>query len=475
MKAKFKYRPHFGQLLLHTNAARWRTLVCGRRFGKSTAAAVEPFLHLYGRPPWLFNLYKEQWEAYRELIGKCIHVPGNTLNPADVWTQQRIWTPPVKRQRIRVIGPHYENIDEIQDMFIKICPPELIVEEVKKKRRLILRGVKENHWLEFRSADAPKTLTGVGLHLGILEECADIDEEVWLKRIRACFSDTRGGAVFIGSPRGMNWFHTLYMRGQDRQKWPQYASWRCWSLVNPHFPEEEWEEARKELPQAIFAQEYQAEFLDNAATVFRKIEEAVRKKFPGDVGPKFQALYKFGIDVARAVDFTVIVGIRKDKKGRLVVGHIDRFHQVDWDLQEDRIVADVKKWKKPAVNMDSTGGYEVLVTNLQRRGLHVNGVNLAGDTKKQLILNLAVKLEQGMIVLPDPALNPLAKILTEELKAYRYEITKSGNVTYSAPNGQHDDCVIALALAVWNESNTATVRVKSYRKKSKKKRGKKLR
>jgi hypothetical protein len=38
-------------------------------------------------------------------------------------------------------------------------------------------------------------------------------------------------------------------------------------------------------------------------------------------------------------------------------------------------------------------------------------------------------------------------MLTDELKRYEYKITANGNITYNAPGGYHDDCVIALALA----------------------------
>ena len=40
------------------------------------------------------------------------------------------------------------------------------------------------------------------------------------------------------------------------------------------------------------------------------------------------------------------------------------------------------------------------------------------------------------------------EVLTNEMKRYEYSISPSGAITYSAPEGYHDDCVIALALAV---------------------------
>ena len=38
-------------------------------------------------------------------------------------------------------------------------------------------------------------------------------------------------------------------------------------------------------------------------------------------------------------------------------------------------------------------------------------------------------------------------VLTNEMKRYEYVISPSGGITYGAPSGYHDDCVMALALA----------------------------
>jgi hypothetical protein len=40
-------------------------------------------------------------------------------------------------------------------------------------------------------------------------------------------------------------------------------------------------------------------------------------------------------------------------------------------------------------------------------------------------------------------------VLTAEMKRYEYVITANGHISYNAPSGYHDDCVIALALANW--------------------------
>jgi hypothetical protein len=46
------------------------------------------------------------------------------------------------------------------------------------------------------------------------------------------------------------------------------------------------------------------------------------------------------------------------------------------------------------------------------------------------------------------------EVLLNELGVFEYDITPSGNLTYSAPQGMHDDCVIALALANYGLKNT---------------------
>ena len=59
-----------------------------------------------------------------------------------------------------------------------------------------------------------------------------------------------------------------------------------------------------------------------------------------------------------------------------------------------------------------------------------------------VLQRLVVAIEQRQIGWP-----AAWEVLTDELKRYEYQITPSGNITYNAPSGYHDDCVIALALA----------------------------
>jgi hypothetical protein len=78
---------------------------------------------------------------------------------------------------------------------------------------------------------------------------------------------------------------------------------------------------------------------------------------------------------------------------------------------------------------------------LQRASLPVRAFTTTNATKANAIEALTLAFERGdLAILNDPA--QLA-----ELEAYEQERLPSGLVRYSAPEGMHDDTVIALALA----------------------------
>jgi len=66
-----------------------------------------------------------------------------------------------------------------------------------------------------RGADRPDTLRGVSLTYAVLDEVADIKPEAWEQVIRASLSDKKGRALFIGTPKGRNWFYDTFKLGEE--------------------------------------------------------------------------------------------------------------------------------------------------------------------------------------------------------------------------------------------------------------------
>ena len=83
-----------------------------------------------------------------------------------------------------------------------------------------------------RGADRPDTLRGVSLTYAVLDEVADIKQEAWEQVIRASLSDKKGRAIFIGTPKGRNWFYDLFKLGETGED----EDWKSWHFTTKDNP-----------------------------------------------------------------------------------------------------------------------------------------------------------------------------------------------------------------------------------------------
>lgn len=264
-----------------------------------------------------------------------------------------------------------------------------------------------------------------------------IKEETWQEALRPALSDKQGRAVMISTPAGHNWFFDLWVRGQD-SAYANYQSWRLPTSANPHIAPGEIEEAKQTLPELVFRQEYLAEFLDDIGAVFRGVERCIKGAF---MESNSEEQYIMGVDLAKYQDFTVLCVL--DSQGQLVA--FDRFNQIDWVFQKQRIIGMAQKYRAKII-IDSTGVGDPIFEDLKRAGLNIEGYKFTSENKKQLIEGLSIAVEQQRVSFPD------IPELLNELRIFGYKINSTGTVSYNAPPGYHDDCVIALALA-WSGVN----------------------
>jgi phage FluMu gp28-like protein len=292
-------------------------------------------------------------------------------------------------------------------------------------------------WTGIRSADDPNSLRGEGLDDLVMDEAAYIQEKAWTEVLRPALSDRKGRAMFLSTPNGINWFHRLFQAGQD----PLNTEWQSYhfpSQSNPFLDPEEIEAARKLLPERVFLQEYLAQFLSDGGSVFRHIERCVSDDLI--LAPQSGHLYLMGVDWGRADDFTVITVIDASTDPKRVV-FVDRFNQIDWSFQRQRLTSTANQWKVLSIlaEENSIGGPNIEA--LQADGLNITGFTTTNQSKRQIIEGLSLSIEQNKILYPnDP-------VLIGELQAYTLDRTPSGNIVYSAPPGLHDDMVMSLALA----------------------------
>jgi hypothetical protein len=290
--------------------------------------------------------------------------------------------------------------------------------------------------LDMRSADKPENIEGFAYKVIFLNEAGIIlrNEYLWHNTIQPMMLDYNPEVIIGGTPKGKGLFHRLAIKAQD----PEEKNWEYFhftSFDNPYLSQEEINELINEIPKLIQRQEIYAEFLEDSSIVFRNIEkckEAIPEK------PKRNKSYYAGVDLARTQDFTVLIIL--DEKGRQV--YMDRFNIIDWKFQISRIADAIKKYNAQLA-LDSTGVGDPIFEALRDEGLQIEGYRFTNEFKKQLIQSLMMSFDLEEIkIFDDP-------ILINELKIFEYEITSSGTIKYSAPEGYHDDCVIALALANW--------------------------
>jgi len=188
---------------------RFRVAVCGRRFGKTHLAIRE--LAKYAAQP-----------------------------------DQRVW----------YVAPTYRMAKQI--VWKKLKKKLLSINWVKKvnEQDLTLELVNGSE-ISLRGADNYDSLRGVGLNFIVLDEAADIDEEAWREVLRPTLADTGGHALFLGTPKGMNWFKDIYDNHTRLSNW---ISFQFTTVDGGNVPEEEVRQAREDLDARTFSQEFLATF-----------------------------------------------------------------------------------------------------------------------------------------------------------------------------------------------------------------------
>ncbi len=300
----------------------------------------------------------------------------------------------------------------------------------KNKTDLSLRLI-NNSWIYLYGADNPNTLRGPNPIGVVIDEYSEQKEEVWSHVVAPIIYMKGGWVMFCFTPKGQNHSWKLWLQNKDNPEWEvSYLPASKSGLLSP----QELENIKKSLPQAAYEQEFECVFLEGEGTVFRKVKEAIKNE-PTD----FNAPHIFGLDLGKKIDFTVLIGINRWTNH---VDFMDRFNIVDWDLSRERIVADLRKFPISPVVVEANSIGDPYIENLRKAGIPVIPFITSAPSKKDIINKLSIYIENKYITLQN------FPVLIDELEAFNYEITKNGNIKYGAPEGFHDDTVMALALAV---------------------------
>lgn len=370
-------RPHRGQQQVLESNKRFKVLLCGRRWGKSQVA---------------------QHIAITRMLNK---------------------------QHIAYVTPTFDLAKKFFNDILLTLPVQIIkgLNKTDLQIELITGGS-----IKFFSGEVLDRFRGYKFHYVIVDEAAFISDlkEAWNSAIRPTLSDYQGGALFVSTPRGKEFFYSLYLKGLDILE-EEYESFHFASNTNPFFPPDEFEAARKSLPEMVFRQEYLAIAGENSNNPFGtdNINQNIIQTLSNE------PTNVFGIDLAKYSDYTVVIGL--DLQGNMT--YYDRF-QLPWSLTQNRIQqlpSDILKV------VDSTGVGDVVYENLQNTCTNIMGFKFTTESKPKIIYELIKDVEQGNV--------KYNQAVADEMHVYEYKYSSTGHIKFEAQAGYNDDSIAALAIA----------------------------
>lgn len=289
--------------------------------------------------------------------------------------------------------------------------------------------------IEFKSGEIPDNLYGENVYAVVIDEASRVREEAWFA-VRSTLTKTKGPIRLIGNIKGTkNWFYRLARRAEGGEQDMHFARLTCADAVKAGIlDQEDIDRAKRELPEKVFNELYLSIPNEDGNNPFGLTH--IRECLTPVISSKPARV--FGVDLAKSIDWTVVVGLD-------AAGHVCKFErwQSPWKETKDRILALVGTAK---TLVDSTGVGDPVLEDLQRaRGGTFEGYTFGAESKQKLMEGLTVAIQQRKVHFVDG-------VIRNELDSFEYEYRGSGGrsmgVRYSAPEGAHDDCVCALALAV---------------------------
>lgn len=298
-----------------------------------------------------------------------------------------------------------------------------------------------------RSADNPDSLRGATLDFVVFDEAATAKADAW-PTLRPTLAVRQGKALFISTPKGLNWFYDLFEDATGLEDWER---WRLPSIENPYLPPEEIEKGKREMSSLTFSQEFEAEFISHGSGMFHaewiqhyytRFEGEERFYLLGDESVAESSLRKFHtVDLAwsqgERADYTVIATWGMTSKKHLLLLDLQRGHFQGPDI--------VPKMRHA---YDKWGGYLAvekatrqmsIISEAERTGLPISVVRAEKD-KVARALPATARMERQTVWFP-PASTPWYPEIEQELLAF--------------PAGRHDDFVDTLAYAVLEIASTS--------------------
>ena len=211
------------------------------------------------------KLHENQWRVFKDSSRFIVLVAGRRFGKTILAITDIIasaWNNP--KSRSWYISPSYRQSEMIAwKMLLDMIPREAIVKKDETRLELNLSNGSE---IALKGADNEDSLRGAGLHFVVLDEFAQIKANVWPEIVRPMLTDTKGRALFIGTPKGKNSLWELYIKGQRKED--GFSSYAFKTVDNPYIDPQEVLDAKTQMNERYFRQEYEASFEDYTGLIW---------------------------------------------------------------------------------------------------------------------------------------------------------------------------------------------------------------
>lgn len=290
------------------------------------------------------------------------------------------------------------------------------------------------------SADNDVAARGDWFNLAILDEASRIPESTWTDVVQPALADADGDAILPSTPQGQNWYWREWVRGQEAMKAgsDEIAAFRAPTSDNPNPRIQRAAElAKSRVSERTYRQEWLAEFLEDGNGVFRNVARVSTATPQPKAVPGHE--YVLGVDWGRTNDFTVISVWDLTAKRQAA---LERFNNIDALIQVSRFESVWARFRPVAAiaEQNSIGGPMIDLLRRKYGPDRILGWIATNATKAALVDAYALGFEQrSFTLLNDP-------VQIAEHQAFEAKRLPSGLLRYGAPEGMHDDTVIAGGL-----------------------------
>lgn len=267
MEIKIPYSPRPLQMMLHEEMQqkRWAVVVCHRRFGKTV---------------WAIN----------HILRDAILCP--KANP-----------------RYAYMAPTYRQAKNVAWDYLKQFAGA--IPGVKFHETELRCDLPTGARISLLGAENPDSLRGIYLDGCVMDEVAQMPENVFPEVIRPALSDRKGWAAFIGTPKGHNAFYDLYEEASASDDW-LCAIYRA--SETGLLDDEELAAARKTMSEDQYMQEFECSWNANVpGAIYGKELEAAQAegkitKVPYDPSVRVDTWWDLGVGDSTAIWFTQTIG-----------------------------------------------------------------------------------------------------------------------------------------------------------------------